>query len=416
MRNTCLFLACLFPTSYAFHSFSKFVPNSISPTKYQQYELIQQYNKKHIHSLSATELKDREVVIESSIEKTNEEKEQWKARAILLTVSAFYGTNFASVKILNDNIDPSIAALCRFTIAAMVFLPHVIKTIKTNPTLILGGLEVGLYSALGYWAQSNALETTGASIVAFICSLAVIVVPLLDKFVGNKKSEGVWYNDFIAPMLATIGVGCLELGGSELPGIGSLWALLQPLFFGLGFWRIERLMREAKLAGEAQAFTGAMMLVVAVFSLVWTSNSFIAPLMGDPTAISATIATQMQGFMHWQVIVAILWTGVVTTALTSFGENIAMKKLSAAESTVIYSTEPLWGTAFAAVALGEHIGVETMVGAGLILSACLWSSLGPALPSIGLATQEAVYGGLTDVSENMAENWFELLKRWTSEQ
>ena len=40
-------------------------------------------------------------------------------------------------------------------------------------------------------------------------------------------------------------------------------------------------------------------------------------------------------------------SGIVTTALTAYGENFAMKFLSASESTVIYSTEPLWGTAFA---------------------------------------------------------------------
>ena len=115
-----------------------------------------------------------------------------------------------------------------------------------------------------------------------------------------------------------------------------------------------------------------------------------------------------------------VWTGVVTTALTAFGENYAMKSLSAAESTVrptrpslpppsfltalpppllpvppctlhpplqvIYSTEPLWGTAFAAVALHEHVGPNTFVGAALILGACVWSSVGPTLSFAGLAT------------------------------
>lgn len=38
-----------------------------------------------------------------------------------------------------------------------------------------------------------------------------------------------------------------------------------------------------------------------------------------------------------QVVAAVVWTGVVTTALTAFGENYAMKSLSAAESTVLPS-------------------------------------------------------------------------------
>ena len=81
----------------------------------------------------------------------------------------------------------------------------------------------------------------------------------------------------------------------------------------------------------------------------------------------------------WKVIAAIAWTGIVTTALTAYGENYSMKSLSASESTIIYSTEPLWGTAFAAVALGETVGINTAVGAALIMCACVWSTLGPAI-------------------------------------
>ena len=65
----------------------------------------------------------------------------------------------------------------------------------------------------------------------------------------------------------------------------------------------------------------------------------------------------------WQILAAVLWTGLVTTALTSYGENFAMKSLSSAETTVIFSTEPLWGTAFAALYFGEHIGPNTFIGA-----------------------------------------------------
>ena len=72
--------------------------------------------------------------------------------------------------------------------------------------------------------------------------------------------------------------------------------------------------------------------------------------------------------------------------------------LVASESTIIYSTEPLWSTMFAATVLNETIGIlnsmmkelryvcykcncvsigwNTLAGALLIISACLWSSLG----------------------------------------
>jgi hypothetical protein len=53
-----------------------------------------------------------------------------------------------------------------------------------------------------------------------------------------------------------------------------------------------------------------------------------------------------------------------------------MESLNVAESTVIYSTEPLWGAAFAALTLGEHVGWNTVFGAVMILTACVLSSQG----------------------------------------
>lgn len=89
--------------------------------------------------------------------------EEWVARLILVTVSAFYGTNFGCVKILNEALSPSLAAGLRFSLAALVFLPNLLRVMKSNPKLIMGGVEVGIYSFLGYWAQATALETTSAS-------------------------------------------------------------------------------------------------------------------------------------------------------------------------------------------------------------------------------------------------------------
>jgi hypothetical protein len=85
------------------------------------------------------------------------------ARLVLVTVSAFYGTNFGCVKILNDALSPSLAAVLRFSLAALVFLPNLLSTFPKNPNLIKGGVEVGVYSFLGYWAQATALQTTSAS-------------------------------------------------------------------------------------------------------------------------------------------------------------------------------------------------------------------------------------------------------------
>lgn len=90
--------------------------------------------------------------------------------------------------------------------------------------------------------------TTSASKSAFICSLAVVFVPVLDSLLGAKdgpeaanekaaakaaggglfaKMNGPWF----PALLAAAGVACLELIGVEGgPNSGDVWALVQPLW------------------------------------------------------------------------------------------------------------------------------------------------------------------------------------------
>lgn len=335
------------------------------------------------------------------------------ARALLLLVAALYGTNFGCVKVLGEAMIPSVAALLRFSVAALVFSPNLLRLFNKNRPLVMGGFEVGLYSALGYWGQSMALETSSASTTAFICSLAVLVVPVLDVLFSKEKPTKPWYDTLFPAILAVVGVGSLELGGLQLPGIGDLWSLTQPLCFGLAFWRIEKHMKNARGEdpGEPQAFTGSMMLAVAIGALLWTLSDFIYPLIGNQEALKASLYSQYLALLDWHVIAAIVWTGVVTTAFTSYGENVAMKKLSATESVVIYSTEPIWGTAFAALTLHEAIGWNTLVGALLIISACLWSTLGPSLSILSVfSTSRGGDDVWEEVMENMLKNWMKLFE------
>merc|ERR1711935_276515 len=89
---------------------------------------------------------------------------------------------------------------------------------------------------------------------------------------------------------------------------------------------------------------------------------------------------------------SLFWTGLITTALTIYMENLALESLSAAETTLIFSTEPLWGTAFAVAVMGEQIGVNAAIGAGMILTACLYSNLGVhGLKKMWSSTMKSVF-------------------------
>ncbi|CAM9531413.1 unnamed protein product [Discosporangium mesarthrocarpum] len=175
--------------------------------------------------------------------------------------------------------------------------------------------------------------------------------------------------------------------------------MAQPFCFGYGFWRTEKVSRA--FPNDAMGIVGAQLATVAVMSLLWVAQagdapSSVAAFLGALGALAGAGAgagaDALGGHGTAAVPLAILWTGLMTTALTIYGETLAMRRLSASESTVILSTEPLFGTAFAAVLLGEPVGWSTATGAALVLLACVWSVLGPAL-SLGLGVGVGGGGG-----------------------
>ena len=89
-----------------------------------------------------------------------------------------------------------------------------------------------------------------ASTSSFLCSLAVVVCPLLDLVQGTRK---LGRSEAVAIALAVAGTGVLELTGS-VPGTGDLWAMVQPLVFGTPFWKVEQLIH--KFPTQANANRG----------------------------------------------------------------------------------------------------------------------------------------------------------------
>jgi len=308
----------------------------------------------------------------------------WKARSLLIGAAALYGTNFSLVKILGDTMPEGISLTIRFALAAVVTLPWLFEgemfdatSGEINRDLLMAtwlGFEIGLWNSIGYVAQAVGLETTDAGKSAFICSLAVVVVPLLDFVTGSKRIET---RQWIGVILSVIGVAFLELTGggganavqSSSTGMlstGEMLSLVQPFAFGIGFWKVEKALHQ--YPAEARRLTAAQLLAVFCASLCYGWSAI------DTSSLNSF------PWSEWMtspvILFSLFWTGVITTALTIYMENKAMETLSAAEATVIFATEPLWGTAFAAVVMSEQFGVNSAIGAAFIMSACFYSSLG----------------------------------------
>jgi len=320
----------------------------------------------------------------------------WFTRVTVLFVAFLYGTNFGCVKLLGENMSVSLAAAGRFTLAAATLSPFLGSLRKE---VIPVGLEIGFWVTLGYVVQAIGLETIEASKAAFLCALIVVVCPVLEAFNGGKVTSAQWSS----VGLAVIGAAFLELGGNISPGEGDLFALMQPVGFGIALWKCEKTL--AEYPDQGGALTAIQLVCTMVASWLWVLGDY----KGLPPLEEITKAA-----IQPEVAVAVLWTGFITTALTVYLQTTSVSKLSSAEATVLISTEPIWGAAFASLLLGELIGPNAYVGGGLIVLACLSSIVKPdTITSVntnilkGAAATAAVVPGGAQAFNKLAEsmNW-----------
>lgn len=249
--------------------------------------------------------------------------------------------------------------------------------------MLTNAVVVGLPVALGYYAQALSLDGTDAGKSAFLCSLAVVIVPVIQRLVpsmadadkvgdnGDGQSTSSFFTVFGAPLLAVAGVALLELGDASLPTIGDAWGLLQALAFGIGFMLNER---AARLAPAFSITTSAIQLaVVSVLATLWATVDV------SMHVHVLTLPHMSDAFESLTTSGAVVYAGVVSTALAVVLANVSLSRVSAGELTVLLSTEPVWAAAVSAGLLGERMGGGGFIGAFLILVACIINQ-GDALP------------------------------------
>lgn len=299
-------------------------------------------------------------------------------RLLLGFASILYGTNFPLGAMMNEALPPSAATSARMLLASLALSPFLFKLeSKLAPTALL----CGCFTALGYITQSLSLVDISPAKVSFIGCATVLVCPALE-YVVNKKDMSIRNQPqtWLAATLCIIGVGILELydptGATALSdifsqiGMGDFLAFLQAVGFGTSFFLTERMMTE--VPGQALPITAVQVSMSALLCMIWCiSDGWI----GTPGSETFGLPMMFFDSSLQMATVAVLWTGLMTTALNRFVETTALGKMKSAEASVILATEPLWAAVFAALWLKSEFGANDYIGGALIVGACLATSL-----------------------------------------
>eukprot|EP00443_Scrippsiella_acuminata_P038054 CAMPEP_0115194052 /NCGR_PEP_ID=MMETSP0270-20121206/13875_1 /TAXON_ID=71861 /ORGANISM="Scrippsiella trochoidea, Strain CCMP3099" /LENGTH=359 /DNA_ID=CAMNT_0002607349 /DNA_START=213 /DNA_END=1288 /DNA_ORIENTATION=+ len=297
-------------------------------------------------------------VVGSSVLPEHSEHEQWLGalpgwlwRLVILALCVIWATNFAVIKeiMAEPGISAQLYAVSRFTVAAIALAPFLLTL--SSREVLLRGIECGSWVAFGYLGQALGLMTTTAAKSCFICTLNVVFVSLVVGFTRKKFDPQA----AIAAVLAVSGVAFLELVGSQPFVLGDALSLAQPIGFGMGYVRLEQIMADSPQ--DANGITAVKVMIVALAS--WALFLLSAGTLPDFSPV----------FDSPVALTGILWTGLITTALSLLVESVAFRYVDASSASIIFTTEPLWAAVFAMWLISEPFSVADGLGGLLVVSA-----------------------------------------------
>ena len=83
------------------------------------------------------------------------------------------------------------------------------------------------------------------------------------------------------------------------------------------------------------------------------------------------LVSKGKGDAHVRGARAVLYLGVVATALTTWLQTWGQRHVPAPQAAILYTLEPVWAAFFAYLALGERLSPSGLLGALLVLLATL---------------------------------------------
>ncbi|GAB0494910.1 hypothetical protein MMPV_006207 [Pyropia vietnamensis] len=351
-------------------------------------------------------------------------------RVWLAAVPALWSTFIVSTKLLVSApvaLPPSLFNAARLCLSAAVCVPFIVREVRrgwketggvpaaTAPggglDFLVPGVELGAWMFLANTAQMVGLRTTTASRAAFLVQLESVLVPLAAAALGVAPLTAT---AVVSSVVTVAGVAVLssDRGGcaraaaaaAAVRGGGRVASLsvgdgLEVLAAMLLTAYVLRTSHHARRVRRAMPLVAVKIVTQAVLALGWAAVSRGIPVLLAAARTIATTRTAAVASRGWAVMPAgitpgvvalnvglVVWSGLFVSATTTWLQTAGQRVVPASEAAIIYATQPLWASAFAAVVLGESFGWRGVLGGLLILVGVVLAGRRP--PTMGASEKE----------------------------
>ena len=272
----------------------------------------------------------------------------------LLAVTMIWGSSFVVVKNTTASLSPSAIIFFRFSLAAVLLAAVFFRRLKniTREAVSRGAL-IGATTFTAYELQTYGVEYTTAGNNAFLTGIYCVAVPFLAWAMFRRRPTR-W--QVVSAFLCISGVGLLSLQGGFQMNRGDLLSLLSGLCFAMQIIEID-------------LFTAKNdPVVLTIFSMTATALLSLPGMLfsGQPVASPEP-----------ELILVLVYLGIVSTALTSLAQTVCQKYVEPAAASLIMSLEAVFGVLAGVVFLREPVTVRSLGGCALIFGAILLSEKRP---------------------------------------
>jgi drug/metabolite transporter (DMT)-like permease len=283
-----------------------------------------------------------------------------KAEAALLATTLIWGSTFTVVKLGMQEMSPILLIVVRFACASVFFLLFFRRQLfPISPPAIIKGTILGFFLFLGFVFQNVGMVYTTASKSAFITSMMVVFVPLL-QFIVERRSPNL--GNILGVVIVTAGLWFLTQPTGSSFNIGDALTLGCALVFAIYIVYLDVVSQEI----TTPRLTFLQMASNAIFSVL--AMVLFESVMFTVSALS---------------LLSIAYLTVFATIISVWVQTRYQKDTTPTRAVIIFTIEPVIASVIAHLVLGEELGALGILGGGLIIGGVLVSQLSDVIPGLG---------------------------------
>lgn len=280
----------------------------------------------------------------------------------IFSIPLIWGIGFPLTHNAVAHVDPGLYAFSRSFVAVLALLPFALPYVaKANRRTVIGGLILGCVSALNIVSQSYALSHLSSASAAFCVTLSIVFIP----FVMLALGQGLPSRIDIASVLIGL-IGAYVFLGAKLDGlnVGYAWGLTAAFAIALNIGIIGKL---------TSHHGGVNRLALAFFQI----------LFGTVALAYFPLHRPLEPLTHPQVWTAIIFMGVLSTALAVGFQTRYQHRVGTTRTSLIFNLDLVFASLFGL--LNKEPLTIAQIGGGvvLLLASSLESALGAVRTLLG---------------------------------